>query len=499
MRGNTRALQMPGAPCGGLNPFTMFPKSITARKRLSPICPLLLISLLPFAPSLLAQTPTASPPTVGAEELNRGKDPPQLADLLRRAEFANPAIFAARSRVAAAKARIGPATAWDDPVLMAGVQNLPLGKMSGAGMATSSLPGDDMTMKMIGVSQTIPYPGKTGLRRRIAEQEVDAAVAGVRSSWLEVERDVRKSYFELAYLDRALEIVRQTQPVLGDVIRVAEVHYAAGLSGQQDVLKARVEAARLGETASGLLEQRRGALAELNALLGRESVTPVDSVQIPERVTRAALASDPARIRFATQTLGSRAADSPLPPLEKLQELAVTGNPALRQRQSLLAAQSSRVALAEKGAKPDIDFSVQYGQRNQRPDMISAVVSIPLPIHKRSRQDQGVSEAKSELAAMQAEESGEINRVRAEVARLVSELERNRTQLALYAKAILPQGQAAVSSSLASYQSGKSDLLSVMDNQATLFEYETAHYRALADFAKNLADLEAIVGGEVLP
>ncbi|MDP9278453.1 MAG: TolC family protein, partial [Gemmatimonadota bacterium] len=92
-----------------------------------------------------------------------------------------------------------------------------------------------------------------------------------------------------------------------------------------------------------------------------------------------------------------------------------------------------------------------------------------------------------------------VNKVRAEVARLVSDLERSRTQLALYAKAILPQGQAAVAASFAGYQAGKSDLLSVLSNQATLFEYETANYRALTDFAKALADLDAVVGGEVLP
>ena len=419
--------------------------------------------------------------------------------MLRLADSANPAIVAARNRAAAARARVGPAAAWPDPMLMAGIQNLPLGKMSAQGMVMPALPGDDMTMKMIGVSQTVPFPGKSGLRRQIAEREVDAAVVAVQSTSLEVERDIKRSYFELAYLDRAIEIVNQNQPVLADVIRVAEAHYAAGLAGQQDVLKARVEAARLGETASGLLEQRRTALAELNALLDRESATPVGGAQIPERVTRAALASDPARIRFATQTLGSRAADSPLPPLATLQELALNQNAQLRQQKAMIAAQSARVALAGKAVRPDIDLSLQYGQRNQRPDMISAVVSIPLPIHKRARQDQEISEARSELAAMQAEQTGEVNKVRAEVARLVSDLERNRTQLALYAKAILPQGQAAVSSSLASYQAGKSDLLSVLDNQGTLFAYETANYRALTDFAKTLADLEAVVGGEVLP
>jgi cobalt-zinc-cadmium efflux system outer membrane protein len=478
----------------------MLHKNPRGNIRLVRVCQSLLVfGLVAVSPSLLAQTRAVSPTTATTERRSPTPEPGELADLLRLADSVNPAIIAARNRAAGARARIGPAAAWPDPMVMAGIQNLPLGKMSAQGVVMPAPPGDDMTMKMIGVSQTIPFPGKAGLRRQIAEREVDAAVLAVQSSSHEVERDVKKSYFELAYLDRAIGIVNQNQPVLADVIRVAETHYAAGLGGQQDVLKARVEAARLGETASALLEQRRSALAELNALLDRESATPVRSAQIPERVTRAALASDPARIRFVTQTLGSRAADSPLPSLATLQELALNQNAQLRQRQALIAAQSARVGLAGKAVKPDIDFSLQYGQRTQRPDMISAVVSIPLPIHKRARQDQEISEARSELAAMQAERTGEVNKVRAEVARLASDLERNRTQLALYAKAILPQGQAAVSSSLASYQAGKSDLLSVLDNQATLFGYETANYRALTDFAKTLADLEAVVGGEVLP
>jgi len=460
---------------------------------------ILLFGPFAFALRLKAQGNITPKVTGGPRDSVLTRESGEVGDLLRLADSVSPSVLAARARVAAAQARVAPAAAWPDPMLMAGIQNLPLGKMNSQGMATSTLPGDDMTMKMIGVLQTIPYPGKSGIRRQIAEREVEAAIMAVRASSLDVARDVKKSFYELAYLDRAIEIVDQNQPVMADVIRVAEAHYASGSGGQQDILKARVEAARLGEAASTLLEQRRSTLAELNALLDRESTTPVGNAQIPERITRAALTADPAGIRFATQVLGSRAADSPLPPLATLQELALNQNPQLRERQTMIGAQSARVALAQKAVKPDIDLSLQYGQRDQRPDMISAVVSIPLPIHKRARQDQEISEARAELGALQAERAGEVNKVRAEVAGLVSDLERSRTQLALYAKAILPQGQAAVAASLAGYQAGKSDLLSVLGNQATLFEYETANYRALTDFAKTLADLEAVVGGQVFP
>jgi outer membrane protein TolC len=190
--------------------------------------------------------------------------------------------------------------------------------------------------------------------------------------------------------------------------------------------------------------------------------------------------------------------DSPFPPLAELQDLAVRQNPTLRENEANIAAQAARVDLARKGSKPDFDLSLQYGQRNRRPDMITAEVSIPLPIHKRSRQDEELAEARAELAAMQSDRRAKINSVRARVARLVSELERGRTQLAIYAKAILPQGSAAATAALASYQSGKTDLLTVLDSQDTVFTYEMEYYRSLSDFAKNLADLEQVVGSEIL-
>jgi hypothetical protein len=38
----------------------------------------------------------------------------------------------------------------------------------------------------------------------------------------------------------------------------------------------------------------------------------------------------------------------------------------------------------------------------------------------------------------------------------------------------------------------------VLEDQATVFTYETDYYRALSDFATTLAELERVVGGEVL-
>lgn len=427
------------------------------------------------------------------------RDTTSVAALVARAQQASPAITAARARVSAARARISPAGLLPDPMLMLGIQNLPLGAMRSASDPAMGNGGPDpMTMKMIGVEQRIPYPGKLALSRRAAERGVEAAEASLLAAEWQVASDVRASYYELVFVDRALDLVEHNHRVLSDLVAVTETRYGVGTAGQQDVLRARVEVTRLAESAVVLRERRRAALARLNAVLDRPLETPVSRPALPAVIARAAVADSASRIQFISAELGARAAGSPLPPLAQLQERAAAKAPAVREQDARIAAQRERLALAQRDYLPDFDVSLQYGQRSGYPDMLTAVVSLSVPLHKRRRQDQLVLEARAELAAQESERHARGNEIRAEVAGLYSELERQRAQLALYVRAIIPQGRAALASALASYQAGRVEFLTVLENQATLFNYETEYFRTLTDFATTLAALERLVGEEVL-
>jgi outer membrane protein TolC len=373
---------------------------------------------------------------------------------------------------------------------MLGVVNLPV--------SHPNFSADEMTMKMVGVAQTIPFPGILGARHRVAEFEADAAVVALDTVRLAVAQRVARAYYELAYLDHASAIVQQNALVIGRLVDAAQSHYSAGTGSQQDVLKARLAVAQLAESANMLIEQRRATLAELNASLSRPSDTPIEHPDFPPWLTRAAVAADARSIRFVANTLGAPAADSPLPSLAQLQLLASERNPGLRVHEAMTMTQAARVDLARKEYKPDLDVSLQYGQRTGMPDMVTAQVSIPLRIHRRTVQDEQVAEANAELAAMRAEHQSQLNDVRATVARLLSETERNRTQLALYVRANIPQGQASVASVTASYPTGRTDMLTLLDSHTTLLSYQTGYYRALADFGIALTQLGQTVGQEVL-
>jgi cobalt-zinc-cadmium efflux system outer membrane protein len=424
-----------------------------------------------------------------------------LASLIELAQSANPSIAAARNRVAAARARIRPAGARPDPMLMLGAINVPVRNLS--------FTDEDMTMKMVGIEQNLPYPGKLGLRRKVAELEADAAAATAESVRLGVVRDVKNVYYELSYIDAALSVAERNSSLLIDIARLANGRYSAGVGMQPDVLRATLEATRLNDGANSLREERRAMLAKLNGLVARASETPIDAPSIPQPLVRAAVSAS-ADIRFASQDLGASVTGSTLPSLAELQSLAVRTNPVVRARAAMVAVGNAEVALARKEFLPDVDLSIQYGQRSgsaimasgervSRSDMISALVTIPIPLQRARKQNASVAASEADLSALEAEQRDAENTAQAEVARLYSDIAHSRTQLALYVKAIIPQGQATLASSTASYQSGVGDLLPVLTAQTTLFELETSYHRALTDFAQKIAELEAVVGKELLP
>lgn len=477
----------PRTPKGGrasLAPGVVAPAVVRWPLRLVVLTLVIAISLaLPSAHALAQRAPGTPSPSASATSN-------ALDALVAEALTASPRLRAARERVRAAESRVRPAGARPDPMLMAGIQNFPV---------TEPGFGDLMTMKMVGVAQSIPYPGKLSLQTRAAQRELAAVEAEFAGTRLMVAEAVQVAYFDLTYLDRALEIVERNRLLLLDLMKVSEARYGVGTGGQEDVLRVRIEAVRLGEEAVSLIEERRVVLARLNAVLNRAGDTPVDAPGIPQRIARAAIADSADGIRFVSSTLGARAADSPLPPLHKLQEAAVAQNPMLRAHQAAIDAQSARAELARKQHLPDFDVSLSYGQRSGAGDMISAQVSVPIPVQRGRKQNQQVVETRAELAALEAEHHDEVSALHADVARLHAALERDRAQLALYVKAILPQGREALASATAGYTVGRTDFLMLLDSQATLFTYELNYFRVLSDFAKTLAELERVVGEAILP
>lgn len=408
----------------------------------------------------------------------RPDDDATLAALIAQATMASPRVRATAARTAAARARVGPAGSRPDPMLMTGLQNFPLLK-----------PGftDEMTMKMIGISQTVLFPGKQRLRRTVAERDVDAVAAQERNVHAELVASIKDTWYELAWIDAALALTRQQRVALDGVAAVVLARYAAGAGAQGDVLTARIDGSKLLDDENGLLSERTSAVAALNALLDRASDTPVATVVISQRLRRAVMSDSTGAGRYA------------LPALHDLQLRAMQAGPMLVSHQREIDAQTERVALARLDARPDFDVAVQYGQRNRLPDMVTLQVAIPLRLQQRTKQGEVIAAARADVAAAEAEHDAQRNEVHATIAQLVATVERARARLALYTSTVLPQRRAAVDGALASYRGNSGALTQVLSAQAALLSDSKTLARTVTDFAKGVAALELVVGSEVLP
>jgi outer membrane protein TolC len=87
--------------------------------------------------------------------------------------------------------------------------------------------------------------------------------------------------------------------------------------------------------------------------------------------------------------------------------------------------------------------------------------------------------------------------VDARIGELLAELARVRSLVDLYSDEVLPQADANVESSFASYRVGDVDFMTLVDAQMTANRYEQEYYTLLADHGRAVAQLELTVGRDL--
>jgi outer membrane protein TolC len=417
-----------------------------------------IVKRMVFMALLLNSSIAASkPPTVltlTAATQKVAQDNPNLAQMLSRAE---------------AMAAIGSQEgSLPDPQISFNAMSLPVN-----GFNTRQ---EDMTQMSFGLVQAIPFPGKLALREQTARYEAAAATLNADEVRLNLLSDVKTLWWQVFYLDRALEIVDNNHTLLQQFVAIARSKYEVGEGLQQDVLLAQLELSKLLDQKISLNGMRRSAVAKLNALLDQPAN---NTVQLPAMV----------ELRLP----GIKAED-------RLYQQAETARPLLESERLGIHAAESKLDLAKKEVLPDFTVEAAYGARNNMPDgsnrsdLLSLGVSMNLPIFAGRKQAKAVDQRNSELLQQRYALQDQWNAVRAEISQSHSDYQRAKQQFVLFATGIVPQARQTVASMLAGYQVNKVDFLNLVRSQITLFEYETQYWKAFTEAEQALAGLSAAVG-----
>ena len=397
-----------------------------------------------------------------------------LEDALEIALANNPGLAGARLQAEALAAVPSQAGALPDPMLGLNAINLPTD--------TFNLDQEPMTQMQISLSQKFPFPGRRGLQNAAATKDASAATKLIYERRLQVKAKVRGTWWQLAYLDRAIETVQQNQNLMRDFIEIAQIKYKVGNGLQQDVLLAQLELSKLFNRQLPLEGMRDSAAADLNALMDKPANRPIS----------------PAMVSANTRL-------PELPSETYLLDQAVTSRPLLDIQQDKIEAARLRVDEAKKKAYPEFTVGAAYGFRDgtdptgrNLPDLVTLRLGFNLPIYSGSKQDKQVEQRNSSYLAQKNIFNETLRTMQSDVARYYSRYNASRDQVQLYSGAIIPQAQQTVSAMLSGYQVNKVDFLNVLNAQLTLYNAQISHWEALSNSKQALANLEAAVGVENL-
>lgn len=376
----------------------------------------------------------------------------------------NPEIQSMQRNYDMMRARIPQAKALPEPMLELGYAGniLPLPPFD-------IQKGDPSSARMLNFTQEIPYPGKLGLKGRMATMEADANWWRYEQTRFNVVAEVKQLYFEYWYLTKAIATLDRNKQLLEKFAKITEAGYAVGRTVQQDVLKAQLEISRLIEQQALMAQRRESAMAQLNSLRYRELDTPIGS---PEELRP---------FEFEHTLAG-------------LNEIALTNSPTLKEQRRRIDREQYAILLAKKEFYPDLTVGFTYQNRPGMPEMYGMTLGLKLPIYFWQRQRPALTEATAS-ASMEKKRLDNstavlLYRVKDRYLALTTAL-----RLAnLYSTVIIPQATATVESAIAGYEAGKVDFLTLLNSQLTLLTYQLNYYEQLSNAEKAVAQLEPLIG-----
>jgi len=390
-----------------------------------------------------------------------------LSDFIREAIEHNPSIQEAYHQWKAQEHKIKQAKALPDP------------KASytyfGENVQTRVGPQEEK----YGFSQKVPFPGKLGLKGRTESKHAQMLQEQYEATKNEIIKDVKFVYYDLFWVDKAIEVNEEEKSILERSEKVAQRKYESNLVPQQDVVKVQVELSKIIKKLFLLRQNRKSLAVKMNSLLNRAQDVEIMKIS-----------------KIENQDFIYQLNDI----LEK----------ARHSRQELIAANLSveraeyQKSLARMDYLPDFTIGAEYieiggGSTTQSDDgedawMGTVSVNVPIWFGKLKAQ---LNEKKAELEAAKKSKEKIENRVSFEAQDLFFKIITYRDIVNLYETALVPQAQQAFDASQIGFETGEVSFLDWLDTERTYLQTRLAYYKSITDYHKSIAYLERIIGGDL--
>jgi len=373
---------------------------------------------------------------------------------------ADPAVSASRFHAVAMQEQSVADGQLPDPRLTLGVFNVPLDDLSMKKEGSSQL--------RTGIKQAFPRGRTLRYRKQRTEWLGKAEQARTRLTEQQITRDVRETYLELYYQERAAAIIEQNRDLFQQLVDITRAHYASGRVSQQDVLQAQLELSRLDDRATQISAQADVQRAKLTRWIGSAGWQPIAKTfpALPEPAPKTELRA------------------------------ALTRHPAVASASAQVEADQQMVKAAREQYKPGFDVGLEYRKRfgneadgGDRPDMMAAMVTMDLPLFTGKRQDKRLVASQQQTeAAMQVREQ-RLREMQRQLESDYARWQRLGEQETLYREHLLREASENSEAALTSYQNGINEFNTLMRARITELDVRLQDIRIRVDRSKAQARL----------
>ncbi|KVO26368.1 transporter [Burkholderia ubonensis] len=312
-----------------------------------------------------------------------------------------------------------------DPMLKAGIDNLPVN-----GPQRFTIGQDFMTMRRIGIEQEWVSGEKRRLRSALANEMVGRERAGYLAQLANVRQQTAAAWLNAVYANKALALQQALLDHMRHELAATIASYRGAKASAADVVQAQ---AMLAQTRDQVLKAQQ---AYQTALIGLSRWTAVPVAEVT--------GEPPAPESFV----------SSLPP----DELRLS-QPTLVAAADDIAVAEADTAVANSERSPNWTWEVAYLQRGGAySNMVSVGVTIPLPLNRKNRQNRDVAE-KAELATkarLMYEDA--LRQVQADIRAQSAILASGRERIANLGRSLLPAADQRVQLANAAYRAGSGSL-----------------------------------------
>lgn len=406
---------------------------------------LLVISL---CGGVAAQTPPLLPPLT-------------LQAALLEAEKRSHALEAQDAATQSARELAVAAGRLPDPMLRLSVDNLPVD-----GPMRFSLTQDFMTMRSVGLTQTLTREDKRRARSARFEREGDAAQAMRVMQLTALQRQTTLAWFDRHYQQQMVDLLTRQRDEAALQIEATETAYRAGRGSQADVFAARSAVARIEDRIQEARDRHANAGISLARWVGDAASGPLGE------------APGLTRTRMADPVQGNG--------VDQIPDIALMAS------KEAVALAEAEVARQEK--RTDWSVSFMYSQRGPAfSNMVTLGVSVPLQWDQKNRQERELSAKLAKAEQVRAEREEVVRERMAQMQRWRTSWQSRLARLDDYDHHLIPLAGERTLAALSAYRGGKTPLSTVLEARRMEIDTRVERLRIEMETAALWTELEFLM------